>query len=120
MLGQCAHNTQKDNASMGLVLEGFLALAAIVALAWQWSLRSSVGKDMEAAKQKTKARERERQIARLYRTEEPLRCLGCGASFGGPLGERGCPKCHLAVLVVTEKEYERGQQTPPHEAEGNG
>ncbi len=109
---------------MGLVLEGFLALAVVVALAWQWSLRGSVGKDMEAyrqaAEQKVQARERARQTARLYRTEEPLRCLGCGACFGGPLGERGCPKCHLAVLVVTEKEYERGQQTPPHEAEGNG
>lgn len=109
---------------MGLVLEGFLALAVVVALVWQWSLRSSVGKDIEAARhaaeQRVKARERARQTARLYRTEEPLRCLGCGASFGGPLGARGCPKCHLAVLVVTEKEYERGQQTPPHEAEGNG
>ncbi len=108
---------------MGLVLEGFFALAVVVALAWQWSLRSSVGKDIEAARQaaeqKTKARERERQTARLYRTEEPLRCLGCGARFGGPLGANGCPKCHLAVLVVTEDEYQRGQQTPPHGAEGS-
>jgi len=108
---------------MGLVLEGFLALAVIVTLAWLWTVRGSVGKDAEMARQASvqaaQARERAAREARLYRTGEPLHCLGCDTRFFGPLGEDGCPKCHLAALVVTEDEFECGRQAPPHGAEGN-
>ncbi len=98
---------------MGLVLEGLFALAIVLALAWLWTVRESVGKDIGAAREQAareaQARERDARQARLYRTSEPLRCLGCEARFLGPLGEDGCPQCHLAALVVTEEEGERGR-----------
>lgn len=108
---------------MGLVLEGLFALAVIIALVWLWSVRGSVGKDAEAARQQaaqeTQTREREARQARLYRAGEPLHCLGCDAQFVGPLGEDGCPQCHLAALVITQEEWERGRQAALRAGEGN-
>lgn len=99
-----------------MVVEGFFALAVVLALAWVWVVVNSVVKDIVAARkaaaQTAQTRERDARTARLYRTGEKLHCLGCGAQFAGPLGEDGCPQCHLAVLVVTEDEYRRGQAQP--------
>lgn len=106
-----------------MVVEGFFALAVVLGLAWIWGTASSAGKDKQAARreavQTAQMHDRDARTARLYRTGEPLRCLGCGAGFLGPLGEDGCPQCHLAVLVITDAEYRRGQAPPGKQAEGN-
>lgn len=99
---------------MGLVIEGLFALALIVVALWLWSLRSSVAQD-QAERQRIQieaqqARERAAREARLYRKGEKLRCLGCEAQFLGPLPDTGCPQCHIASLVVTEREYQQGKQ----------
>lgn len=99
---------------MGLIIEGLFALAVILAVLWLWSLRGSVVKDKAEAQQRQEeevlAREQAKREARLYRKGEKLRCLGCGAEFLGPLGDTGCPQCHLASLVVTQRDFERDQQ----------
>lgn len=99
---------------MGLVIEGLFALAVILVALWLWSLRDSVVKDRAASEQRRReeeaARERAAREARLYRTGEALRCLGCGATFAGPLSDTGCPQCHLASFVVTERDYQREQR----------
>ncbi len=108
---------------MGLVLEGLFALAVVLALVWLWTVRGSVGKDVDAARQQAvqvaQGQERAAREARLYQPGISLRCLGCDARFLGPLGETGCPQCHLASLVVTEDEFERGRQASGRRPEGN-
>lgn len=99
---------------MGLVIEGMFALAAVLALAWLWTMRGSVGRDMEAQKRQAvqvkQVQERMAREAKLYQPGVALRCLGCDARFVGPLSETGCPQCHLASLVVTEDECRSGRQ----------
>ena len=99
---------------MGLVIEGLFALGVILLALWLWSLRGSVQKDQaEARRRRTEeqaAQEQTRREAKLYRKGVKLRCLGCGATFLGPLPDTGCPQCHLASLVVTERDFERDQQ----------
>lgn len=99
---------------MGLVIEGLFALAVVLVALWLWSLRGSVVRDRaETQRQRQEeqdARERTEREARLYRKGVKLRCLGCGAAFIGPLPDTGCPQCHLASFVVTERDYQREQQ----------
>lgn len=107
---------------MGLVLEGLFALALIAAAVWLWSVRGSVTKDADDARQQaardTQARARAQREARLYASGVLLRCLGCDLQFAGPLAEDGCPQCHLASLVVAEDEYQAGRQAA-RDAKGN-
>ncbi len=107
---------------MGLVMEGLFALGVILVALWLWSLRGSLVRDQaEARKRRAEeqaAQERAKRDARLYRKGEKLRCLGCGARFLGPLPDTGCPQCHLASLVVTERDFARDQQDAAFQNKG--
>lgn len=96
---------------MGLVIEGLFALGVVLVFCWLWSLRGSVVKDQAEARRRQEeecaAQERAKREARLYRKGEKLRCLGCGATFLGPLPDTGCPECHLSALVVTGRDHQR-------------
>ncbi len=88
---------------MEFVMGGLLTAGLVLVAAWLWSLRGSLARDgAEAAA----ARRRAQRDGRLARVGEPLRCLGCGAAFPGPLTPAGCPDCHLSVLVVPASEAE--------------
>lgn len=95
-------------------MEGVFALGVVLLALWLWSLRASLIRDQAEARQRREeeqaAQERARREARLLRKGEKLRCLGCGASFLGPLPETGCPQCRLSSLVITEREYLRQQE----------
>ncbi len=99
---------------MGLVFEGLFALGLVVFVVWLLTLRRSVGQDQAEAeaqqRREQQAREREERDARLFRPGEPLRCLGCDTTFLGPLPDTGCPRCHLATLVVPEQDYQQARQ----------
>jgi hypothetical protein len=99
---------------MGFVVEALFGVGVLCAVAWIASLRKSVRGDeaaaREARRRAAEARERAEREARLYRDGEPLRCMGCDATFPGPLTDTGCPRCGMSALVVTEADYRQGKQ----------
>jgi len=96
---------------MQFIIDGFLALALLLAGAWLWSVQVSLARDRAVtAREEADAAARQAQAereARLHRRGERLHCLSCGKSFRGPLPEDGCPRCHLAAFVVPKDETER-------------
>ena len=82
--------------------------------AWLLLLRKSVAKDAVAARERQKQAEAEKarteRDAKLLRPGEMLRCLGCEATFEGPLPATGCPRCGLSALVVAEEDYRKGKR----------
>ncbi len=99
---------------MELVMAGLFTLALLLLALWAWSLGSSLRRDRgEAAAREHQAQERrawEAREARLRVPGVPLRCLGCGGTFTGPLPDEGCPHCHLSALVVPEEENHGSQR----------
>jgi len=99
---------------MGFVMAGLAAVLVVVAVVWLLSLKKSASLDRdEAVRSQAAAAEAARRAeeeAKLYREGESLHCLGCGAEFPGPLSDEGCPKCHIASLVVTEAQFRADQQ----------
>jgi hypothetical protein len=90
-------------------MAAFVLIVLLVAVVWSLCLRKSVEEDRaaaeEAAREAEEREKREEDEARLRRKGEPLRCLGCGAIFKGPLPDDGCPQCHVASLVVSERAH---------------
>jgi hypothetical protein len=99
---------------MGLVFAGLFTAAVVLVALWLYSLIGSARLDRIAAIRKAqdqaKQAEQAAREARLYNAGEPLRCMGCGATFLGPLPDIGCPNCHMAALVVTEADYQDQQR----------
>lgn len=99
---------------MGFVTEALFLVGLACGAAWLLSLRKSVAKDVAAARERQKQAEEACALAerdaKLLRPGEALRCLGCEATFDGPLPSGGCPQCHLAALVVTEEDYRKGKR----------
>lgn len=90
---------------MGLIIDGLFALCLILLVLWVLSLRGSITRDKAEAQERQQeaqeAAERAVREARLLRPGENLRCLGCEYSFLGPLPDTGCPRCHLAAMVIS-------------------
>jgi rubrerythrin len=91
---------------MGFILDMFGALAIAAVLIWVWFMSKSMARDREAALESRKQEEAhlkdEILQKRLARPGEPLRCMGCDLRFDGPLPDTGCPRCHVASLVVPD------------------
>ncbi len=114
---------------MGFVIEGLFAVGLACGVAWLWSLKKSVAKDVSVAREEQKqadeARARAERDAKLLRPGELLRCLGCEMTFEGPLPATGCPRCSLSALVVAEEDYRNGKRAAETAADvpltaGNG
>src|SRR4051812_38521257 len=92
---------------MRFVIVALVLIAVFALVIWSLFLRKSVEADVEDATEKARdAADRERRAeeeALLNKKGEPLRCLNCGARFLGPMPDDGCPQCHLATLVVSER-----------------
>ncbi len=99
---------------MGFVTEALFLVGIACGAAWLLSLRKSVAGDVSVARERQKQadelRARAERDAKLLRPGEALRCLGCDATFAGPLPATGCPQCQLAALVVTEEDYRKGKR----------
>lgn len=99
---------------MGFVIEAFFLVGIACGAAWLLSLKKSVAKDQAAARaaqeQAGAARVRAEHDAKLLRPGEALRCVGCDATFEGPLPATGCPRCGLSALVVAEEDYRKGKR----------
>ncbi len=102
---------------MGLVIDGMVAALLLVAVAFVWSLRSSLLHDRVIAKQQQASASvrklKAERDASMYRAGTPLHCVGCGLAFTGPLTDDGCPECHVATLVITEQEYQETVAASP-------
>ena len=114
---------------MGFIIEAFFLVGIACGAAWLLSLRKSVAKDAAVAREQQKqvdeALARTERDAKLLRPGEMLRCLGCEATFEGPLTAAGCPRCNLSALVVAEEDYRIGKRAAEAAADvpltaGNG
>lgn len=87
---------------MAAVIELFVVLLIVAVVFFALVTRKSWKSDIKVA---TALRAKREATQRLETPGEPLRCLGCGNTFCGPLTEDGCPFCQVSALVVAEKDY---------------
>ncbi len=82
---------------MPFILPGILVIGLFTLVVWWQFFRAAIRRERTVRD----ARRREVDFERLLLTpNEPLYCVACREIFRGPLGELGCPSCHVQAFVI--------------------